>query len=582
MDENMILGSILVDKNGNRLEVADEKARAAIEALKNSGTQVKAWLRGTTETVTPAQVIEALNNDRDVAVEVETTEFGKIVFTNFTSVMNGAMIVASETATMYMDGQDNAVTGLVALMGAVNTGEWTHYFTQLATWDYLLEAGRQLESHDAFITELKNDVKTLNEEMVKTINGVGPDENGNVQIAGDGSGVAIDTTLSSEGAAADAKATGDALAAKASTEMRKGKNLFIYDENGRTVGAVQSDGSIYAGGAFAVYYTQSVKLTAGTYMLRLLSAYATISPRRMIYAAIANGAVIAYENKDNINELEIILEQDCELFISLKELHLAMLTAGTELYPFEYGYEHKTIADDVYPGANMGGGNVLYGKHWVACGDSFTAGGYGATDGFDESVYRYQDGRFKGRNIVYPYIIGLRNNMTITNEAVGGSSMTKVDDNAFSVSRYMNIPADADYITLKFGINDSNKAAPVGTIEDSTNETFYGAWNIVLEYLIEHHPFAHIGIIVTNGSNAAYEDAIRAVAKKWGIPYLDEVESDQVPLMHRAERDGVCDRAKALRGAAFVVSATDPVNLHPNTAAHYYESTFIENWLRTL
>lgn len=167
MDENMILGSILVDKNGTRVEIADEKARAAIDELKKSGTQVKAWLRGTTQTVTPAQVIEALNNDRDVAVEVETTEFGKIVFTNFTSVMNGAMIVASETATMYMDGQDNAVTGLVALMGAVNTGEWTHYFTQLATWEYLLEAGRQLESHDMSIAELKSDVKTLNEEMAE-------------------------------------------------------------------------------------------------------------------------------------------------------------------------------------------------------------------------------------------------------------------------------------------------------------------------------------------------------------------------------------------------------------------------------
>ena len=387
----------------------------------------------------------------------------------------------------------------------------------------------------------------------------------------------VDATLTESGSAADAKATGDVLATKASTEMRKGRNLFIYDENGRTVGAVQSDGSIYAEGAFAAYYTQSVKLTAGTYMFRLLSAYATISPRRMIYAAVVDGAVIAYENKDNVAELAIILEQDCELFISLKELHLAMLTAGTELYPFEYGYEHKIIADNVYPGANMGGGNILFGKHWVACGDSFTAGGYGDSDGFDESVYRYQDGRFKGRNIVYPYIIGLRNNMTITNEAVGGTSMTNVDGHAFSVSRYMNIPADADYITLKFGINDLNKAAPIGTIDDTTNETFYGAWNIVLEYLIEHHPFAHIGIIVTNGSNAAYEDAIRAVAKKWGIPYLDEVE-----LMHRAGRDGVCDRAKALRQAAFVVSATDPVNLHPNTAAHYYESTFIENWLRTL
>lgn len=52
-------------------------------------------------------------------------------------------------------------------------------------------------------------------DVVKSVNGVAPDENGNVEIDVSGSGVSIelDTTLSVEGKAADAKAVGDAISA---------------------------------------------------------------------------------------------------------------------------------------------------------------------------------------------------------------------------------------------------------------------------------------------------------------------------------------------------------------------------------
>lgn len=57
-------------------------------------------------------------------------------------------------------------------------------------------------------TKARADIATLSEEVVKSINGVKPDANGNVQIAGDGSGVMIDATLLTAGAAADAAETG--------------------------------------------------------------------------------------------------------------------------------------------------------------------------------------------------------------------------------------------------------------------------------------------------------------------------------------------------------------------------------------
>lgn len=246
-----------------------------------------------------------------------------------------------------------------------------------------------------------------------------------------------------------------------------------------------------------------------------------------------------------------------------------------------------TIDGVQYDGSNavnietQSGGNILYGKKLVTCGDSFTHGGYSDSDGFDSSVYVYQDGRFAGKNIVYPYIIGLRNNMNIVNLATGGQTMA-ASANSF-MSRYTTIDADADYITIMLGINDKIQGIPVGSLEDTVNTTFCGAFNIAMEHILENHPFAHIGIIVSNGTNEEIMEATRGIAERWGVPYLD-FGSPQVPLMNRYTGRNVCAKAQEIREKNFCVASdgTTPTNAHPSTAAHEYESTFIEAWLRTL
>lgn len=225
--------------------------------------------------------------------------------------------------------------------------------------------------------------------------------------------------------------------------------------------------------------------------------------------------------------------------------------------------------------------NVLWGKKWVACGDSFTEGDF--TDSPDSNL-TFTDGLYKGENKVYPFFIGRRNHMIIVNEAKCGSTMTNLNTrpDSFSIERYRQIPKDTDYITLCFGINDDERHqnSPIGTINDTTNTTFYGAWNIVLEYLITNHPYAKIGIIVTNGCAFPHTEAIRRVARKWAIPYLDIAGDYQIPMMHRVEEKAeVCATAIALRMKQFIVCDS---NKHPNVKAHEYESTFIENWLRSL
>ena len=282
------------------------------------------------------------------------------------------------------------------------------------------------------------------------------------------------------------------------------------------------------------------------------------------------------------------------------------IPAGTEYVVFaSYKVNPDLAALSVMYADDFYNENVLHGKKWVACGDSFTHGDF--TGYTDENGHTY-DPNAEDPTIdvydnewhmykTYPYWIGKRNKMTIVLDAINGRTMAVTkkhidnptqypEDYASPMSlpaHYQNIPDDADYITFWFGINDSHDGMTyLGTLSDNTNETFYGAWNVVLQYTIQHHPYAKIGIVCTEGgTNPAYRQAIREVAQKWGIPWLDMMGDLQVPVVLRGREDnlGLTSVAKNLRDASFVVTQQ---NTHPNLDAHIYQSTFIEHWLRSL
>ena len=236
----------------------------------------------------------------------------------------------------------------------------------------------------------------------------------------------------------------------------------------------------------------------------------------------------------------------------------------------------------------------LAGKKWAVCGDSFTAGADSGT---------LDSGNYAGQKIVYPYIIGNRtginvlkffeNGRTLAMPATPGdfvNSLCASDQDWY----YQNIPADVDYITIQLGINDNHHAPdnsdgddgedttgeiPIGTISDNTTATYYGAWNVVLTWLITNRPFAHIGMIVTNGATADYRTAQLDIAKKYGIPYIDLNGDSRTPCMIRSCNT---DIASAVRTAINEKQRISASNTHPNNDAHRYEATFIENFLRTL
>lgn len=262
-----------------------------------------------------------------------------------------------------------------------------------------------------------------------------------------------------------------------------------------------------------------------------------------------------------------------------------------------YG-DFSTLKESCLPEGFEKSGNILYGKKWAVCGDSFSNGDFtGSTD-----PYTIPDGKYQGYNAVYGYLIANRNNMTIQHLAANGKTLATPSDGTFTNTftytsggaSYQDVAADVDYITIYFGINDSHHrpdstgsdgedqtgVIELGTITDNTTATFYGAWNVALSWLIANRPFAHIGIIVSNGCETDdYRQATIAIANKYGLPYIDLNGDSRTPLMLRSTNPNISTEIKNARTAAMRVSAQ---NGHPSVAAHNYESTFIENFLRSI
>lgn len=229
-------------------------------------------------------------------------------------------------------------------------------------------------------------------------------------------------------------------------------------------------------------------------------------------------------------------------------------------------------------------GNVLYHKKIAFCGDSFTE----ATN-LGKTLYDNFIGCYKS----FGWRIANRNKMKLYHDGISGSTMHVVDKenpnnkSPFAYERYKNVPVDCDYIILQFGLNESNIAnddATKGTKDSTDITTMWGAWNTVLGYLIENHPTARIGIIMSDAwMPQSYYTTLKEICEWWGIPLLDLGGDTNVPVMNGGRRDGsglvLNPKVAELRNATFYNADGDA---HPNDKGHEWRSTVIENWIRSL
>lgn len=222
--------------------------------------------------------------------------------------------------------------------------------------------------------------------------------------------------------------------------------------------------------------------------------------------------------------------------------------------------------------------NPLWGKHYHACGDSFTAG-HGLTD-FDKAT---------GEPLTANFLVAKCNNMKFTKDAIGGSDMINVSgaSKPFSVDRYLNIPEDTDYLTIQFGLNEleiTDEPSTLGTSADSTNATMWGAYNTVFEWILRNRPNAKVGVIISDGwMSENYANALIDICKFWGVPWLDLGGDPQVSLNIGGRRNGsgitFGETAKSLRDNQFKNSSSDS---HPNAAANRWRYTALQEFLRRL
>lgn len=200
----------------------------------------------------------------------------------------------------------------------------------------------------------------------------------------------------------------------------------------------------------------------------------------------------------------------------------------------------------------------LTGKKLACVGDSIT------------EATNPDGGYFKN----YAELVAERNGMTLYKDGKGGSTMTNVEGkNPFCVNRYLNVPADFDILTIWFGWND-NAYATVGTIEDTTDTTYYGAYKKVLEYYITTYPTKKIGLIVPYGNSNVerFRVAVRELSAMYGVPCLDLADGKQCSLLW-----GTASDAQLARRAALTYDGT-----HPNQVGHEYLSTMYEAFIQRL
>lgn len=157
----------------------------------------------------------------------------------------------------------------------------------------------------------------------------------------------------------------------------------------------------------------------------------------------------------------------------------------------------------------------LEGVVWYVVGDSFSAGDF---EGLDPKP-TIKEGKYAGKPPVYSYLIGNRTGCDVRNISAGGTTICYYDTYGFTKPEngimYRTDFSDADIITIYYGINDSHNQIPIGNIDDMDPTTFYGAYNVALDYLTKNYPKAKIGIIVSNGCDTEdYSEATEQIAIK--------------------------------------------------------------------
>lgn len=169
------------------------------------------------------------------------------------------------------------------------------------------------------------------------------------------------------------------------------------------------------------------------------------------------------------------------------------------------------------------------------------------------------------------------------NYGIGGTRIAKQrvpsQDPKFDLdycSRVAEMDENADIIVVFGGTNDYGHGdAPIGSFQDKTNDTFYGACRVLMESLIQKYPGKPIVFLTPlhradeegiNGQTLRqYVEILREVAEYYSLPILDLYAESGLQPQLPVIREKFC-----------------PDGLHPNDAGHIILAEKITRYLMNL
>lgn len=150
---------------------------------------------------------------------------------------------------------------------------------------------------------------------------------------------------------------------------------------------------------------------------------------------------------------------------------------------------------------------------------------------------------------------------------------------SYFISRVDAIDADCDLVLVFGGTNDFGHGdAPIGTSQDRTEDTFWGACHVLCEKLIHRFPKSQIVFMSplhreneedscgnNKGNLYDYVEVLRAVTRRFSIPFLD---------MFRVS--GMTPKVPVYKTLYM------PDGLHPNDAGHEKIAQRLKGFLLSL
>ena len=178
----------------------------------------------------------------------------------------------------------------------------------------------------------------------------------------------------------------------------------------------------------------------------------------------------------------------------------------------------------------------------------------------------------------YWNLVAQRTGAGVYGYGIGGTRIAKnrlpgnnpyVDANWFG-SRVEKMISAADIVVVFGGTNDFGHGdAPMGTMKDRTNDTFYGAYHLLMQQLINRYPHAQL-VVMTPMHRCSEEDmpfneaGIRraGVLKDYVEAIREVAEFYSVPVVDLFAESGIQPRMEIHKKMYM------PDGLHPNDAGH--------------